>query len=486
MKNEDIYNGITEIDDALIDRAVQRKPRRPGRRRLWVPAVAAVLALCVGLAVLGPGGRKLPPAYNPAPGGTVRTLAVAVDPEQAPYVDFFEDEAAHEAWTGEQQVRREALADYHGELGGFFSRAMGQFLTGEKGKNKVISPLNLYMALAMLAQTTDGESRAQILDLLGAADMESLRAQAGAVWRGTYRNDGAAATVLANSLWLREDMEYVQTAVDSLAEDYHASSFQGTMGTAAMDQALRDWINEQTGGLLREQAQGLYLGPETVLALVSTIYFKDMWDQKFMEENTEPGVFHAPGGDVERDFLHQTIPDGAVYRGSRFTAVRKQFQGSDGWMWLILPDKGTAPEKLAEDVEVSQLLSGAWSGPGEEHYRYAKIELSMPKFDVSSDLELSKGLQALGVTDVFDDTRADFSPILGEGAEAFVGRAEHAARVTVDEEGCAGAAYTVLGVFGSAGPREWEKVVFTLDRPFLFVVQNSARLDLFAGVVNEP
>lgn len=484
MKREDIYNGITDIDDDLVDGAAAKKKPR-WRARFWVPAVAAVLAVCVGLTALWPRGRDIPAVYSPAPGGAVRTLAAAAYPEQAPYVDGYEDEAGYEAWRQQNQARRETLADCRGELDGFCSRIMGQFLTGEKGKNKVVSPLNLYMALAMLAETTNGESRGQLLDLLGAESVEALREQVDAVWRGSYRNDGAAAAVLANSLWLREDMEYVQSTMHTLAEDYRASSFRGTMGSEAMDQALRDWINAQTAGLLEEQAQGLHLAPETVLALASTIYFKDMWDQKFAEEDTEPGVFHAPGGDVERDFLHQTIPDGAVYRGSRFTAVRKFFEDRDGWMWLILPDKGVAPEKLAGDEEVARLLSGAWSGPDEEHYRYAKVELSMPKFDISADLELSEGLQALGVTDVFDSARADFSPMLGEG-EACVSRVDHAVRVTVDEEGCTGAAYTVIAAFGSAGPAEREKVVFTLDRPFLFAVQNEAYLTLFAGVVNEP
>lgn len=486
MKREDIYNGITEIDDDLIDGAAAKTKRRI-TARFWVPAVSAALAVCVGLTALRPWGGPVndPPAYSPVPGGAVRTLAAAVYSEQAPYADYFEDKKAHEAWAEQNVERWGSLADYHGELDGFFSRVMGQFLTGEKGKNKVVSPLNLYMALAMLAETTDGESRGQIMDLLGAEDMESLRTQAGAVWKGTYRNDGATATVLANSLWLREDMEYVQSAVDTLAGDYHASSFQGAMGSEAMDRALRDWIGEQTGGLLKEQSQGLFLAPETVLALVSTVYFKDRWDQTFIEENTEPAVFHAPGGDVERDFLHQTILDGTVYRGSRFTAVRKWFQSNEGWMWFILPEEGTAPEELLEDEEVARLLSWTWSWR-EEHGQDAKVVLSVPKFDVSSDLELSEGLQALGITDVFDSARADFSPMLGEGGEASVSQVDHAVRVTVDKEGCTGAAYTAMLLMGYMPPREEMEVVFTLDRPFLFAVQNSANLTLFAGVVNEP
>lgn len=485
MKREDIYNGITEIDDALIDGALGKKKRR-GAARFWVPAVAAGLAVCVGLTALWPRERDLPEVYSPAPGGTVQTLAAAVKPEQASRVNWIEDEAAYALWEQEQQVRWAAQKDCRGELDGFFNQVMEQFLSEGRG-NKIVSPLNLYMALAMLAETTGGESRAQILDLLGAESMDALREQVGRVWNAAYCDDGSAATVLANSLWLREDMDYVQSAVDTLAEQYHASSFRGTMGSEAMDQALRDWVDQQTGGLLKEQSQGLFLDPNTVLALASTVYFRDKWGQIFLEEDTAPAVFHAPSGNVERDFLYQTIEDTAVYRGSRFTALRKWFDtSSGGWMWLVLPNRGTGPEELLGDEELDALLSGAWSGGDQEHYSRAKVRLAMPKFDISSDRELSEGLKALGVTDVFDDTLADFSPILGEDAEASVSAVEHAVRVAVDEEGCTAAAFTVITVMGNAAPAELETVDFTLDRPFLFAVQDTGYMTLFAGVVNEP
>ena len=36
--------------------------------------------------------------------------------------------------------------------------------------------------------------------------------------------------------------------------------------------ALQDWLSEQTGGLLNEQANQIRFDPDTVLALASTIY----------------------------------------------------------------------------------------------------------------------------------------------------------------------------------------------------------------------
>ena len=53
----------------------------------------------------------------------------------------------------------------------------------------------------------------------------------------------------------------------------------------------------------------------------------------------------------------------------------------------------------------------------------------------------------------------------------------------IDEDGCTGAAYTIIAVEGmSAPPREI--IDFTLDRPFVFAVTSSTNDVLFAGVVN--
>lgn len=51
-------------------------------------------------------------------------------------------------------------------------------LESGNGGNFVYSPLNVYIALSMLAECTDGDSRAQILSLLRENRLENVCAQA--------------------------------------------------------------------------------------------------------------------------------------------------------------------------------------------------------------------------------------------------------------------------------------------------------------------
>ena len=124
-------------------------------------------------------------------------------------------------------------------------------------KNKVYSPLNVYMALAMLAETTDGESRQQILDLLHTDSIETLRNNASILWNANYCDEGTVNSLLASSVWLSDKLKYNENTLKTLAETYYTSSFSGSMGSPEYNKMLQDWLNEQTGGLLEEQARTL-------------------------------------------------------------------------------------------------------------------------------------------------------------------------------------------------------------------------------------
>ena len=48
-------------------------------------------------------------------------------------------------------------------------------------------------------------------------------------------------------LWVEKDTLVDATPINaSLAENYYASAYQGEMGSPELDEALRDWLNEQT------------------------------------------------------------------------------------------------------------------------------------------------------------------------------------------------------------------------------------------------
>ena len=393
---------------------------------------------------------------------------------------------AEQAWRKDLFALRDQPKGYADGLDPWFRSGIRQFLADAGGENRVVSPLNLTMALAMLSEVTDGETRRQLLDLLGAEDLEALRETAGSLWLQSYQDDGQTASLLASSLWLRQGTSYEQQALDNLAAYYYASAFRGEMGSAAYDALLQSWLNEQTGGLLKEQAAGLHMEPETVLALATTIYFKAPWIGEFSPYLTEDGSFFGPDGEEQVPFLHgsREIP---WYWGERFSAVALDMQNG-GEMWFLLPEEGLSPEELLLDEELMDFLllrdKNEW-----EKQKSPLVRLTIPKFDVSSDLELSAGLRALGLTDAFDPKCSDFTPLTRELEELYVSRVQHAARVKIDEEGCEAAAYTVIEVAAEEAcidEPEPEVIEFILDRPFLFVITNAGGLPLFVGVVNRP
>ncbi len=417
-------------------------------------------------------------------GGTnAFALAEARYPESAPYPDetkYFgaKFDTVYDAWSAERRARNAAATSASGAMDEYLRAALPALLTTCDGKNAVCSPVSVYMALSMLAEITDGESRAQLLSLLGAESIDALRKTAGQVWAANYQNDGAVTSILADSLWLSDSMDYHSDTLARLADTYYASAFRGEMGSEAFNKALQNWINEQTGGLLKESAGGLSLAPETVIALVSTIYFRAKWGSEFSKSATADGIFHAPGGDVTHKFMHETM-ESTYYAADSFAAVGKYLEGS-GTMWFLLPDEGVTPEELLTGGAVDFLLSQE-----NAESKYMTIDLSVPKFDVSADTELSDALRSLGVTDVFAADTADFSPLMDNADGIALSQAKHAARVAIDEEGVIAAAYTVMAAAGAAMPPD-ERVEFTLDRPFLFAVTGESGAVLFAGIVNAP
>lgn len=436
-------------------------------RKTTLRTLSMLLVSAMLLPLVGCAGNPLPtepdtpqPVTATAPTGAVaEQLAAAVYPTQP----------------------LEELPALPAQTGAFWQTSMTQFLTGADRENRVFSPLNVYLALAMLAETTDGDSRGQLLSLLGADSLETLRTQAQTLWRACYVDDGTAKILPACSLWARNDLPYHTQTLQNLAEFYYADAFSGRMGSPELNAALQSWINAHTGDLLADQVGGMEMNVDTVLSLVTTLYYKAPWQKQFLTEATVTDNFTTPDGSLECEFLCESEAK-PYYVGRQFTAVGKPLAGGSTMVFL-LPNEGVAPEQLLSDPQALAFLSGELDAVDSSR---CLVHLRLPKFDAASQLSLIDGLKALGVTDVFDETRADFSPLTDALRELFVSQADHGARVMVDEQGCEAAAYTMISIETKSARPVRNEVEFTLDRPFLFGVVTDDGLPLFTGVVNRP
>lgn len=484
MKHETLCNALDEISDPHIAEAAASKRRS---RLPWLAAIAAVLAAAILASTLLPGQVPEPndsihlsepnnstfPGVNPS---QPYLLASPVYPRMVKYAA-----SNHKAWRESLAAQYDQPDDYAAGTEDFFRRSIQAVLT-EGNENQTYSPLNVYMALAMLAETADGSSREQILDLLGPSAIDDLRTQAGHMWNAHYRDDGLSTTILASSLWLEDSLDYDPDVVQRLAENYYASVYRGDLGSPQVNDLLRSWLNEQTGGLLEEQTQNIELSDRSNLALATTIYYNVEWMDEFSEAKNTDGIFHGPAGDMETVFMNRSMGD-AYYWGDRFGAISLDLKDG-GRMWLVLPEEGTSPAQLLENGQVLDLLLGGrkdW-----ENQKHILIHLSVPKFDIVSDRDLIPALEKLGITDIFDPENANFCDLLTKMDDyPYVSQITHAARISIDEKGVLAAAFTVAERDAAAADIE-DKIDFTLDRPFLFLIESQDNIPLFAGIVNHP
>ena len=184
--------------------------------------------------------------------------------------------------------------------------------------------------------------------------------------------------------------------------------------------------------------------------------------------------------------------------GSHVTAPMMSFAGretleyarGDGWQVVSMPYDGGAEEMLVflpdqgKFAEFEQELSASFLDQLLANLQRYDVGLSMPKFDFTSEFQLSKTLSDMGMPLAFDNQRADFSGIDG-GHSLYISEVVHKAFVAVDEAGTEAAAATGVIVEPSSAPVGG--LDLRLDRPFLFIIRDgSTGTILFAGRVLNP
>ena len=401
-------------------------------------------------------------------------------------MDFTEEEweaydlAMQDYLAQYQALRGEPLetTDYDALLS--FSAASAPLaLGGTQTANGIFSPISLWTALAMLGQCASGESRNQVLSALGVEDSAALADLAGRLYRRLAADDGENSLVLSGSLWLNESFRSAcsQETLDLLTDHHFADLYCAPMGTEETDQAISAWISRQTRGLLGEDGSQTQTSPETLLMLLSSLFYKAAWSSSFLPSLTEQDTFTAADGTKQQvDFLH-CGERGSALPGDGWLASSRSL--NLGNMIFVLPDEGTDPGLLLEDPDfLPSLLQGISS---DAQTRPGIVRWSLPRFDLSSHLDLLDTLAQLGIQDLPDPERADLSAL--SSLPSWVDSVLQMSRVQVDEEGVEAAAVTQISEATSARPEEPPEVFeMNLNRPFLFVLETDG-LPLFVGLV---
>ena len=354
-------------------------------------------------------------------------------------------------------------------------------LSGTQNRN--LSPISVYLALAMVAEGADGDTLAELLNLLGCKDLAELRGVCGALLESLSVDTDRSTLDLHNSLWMAdtvfgEKVTFRDAYLSVLTDTYRSEANTVDFGSTSSKQQIADWINKYTRGKINVKPDALNFNPDTLAVLINTIYLKDGWAETFSEERTESGTFYSPDGEIDVDYMNRDDANVTVRRGDGWYSYRV-YLNRIGYVTFVLPDEDVPlPLLLGTPDAIGTLLRGGT----EKQY---DVSLKIPKFKFRDKMELTAVLSSLGLNLSFTPD-ADFSGM--SDMPCRIDEVIQESYIGVDENGVEAAAYTMISMrtTGFMEPVQLEKLDFHLTRPFLYAIESRDGTVLFIGTVTVP
>ena len=191
----------------------------------------------------------------------------------------------------------------------FSYQSAAQILGREgSGENGLYSPLSLYMGLAMLTESTQGETQRELLKVLQVEEAGELSQQTASLYQNQTVSNQIGTQTVSNSIWLNSDNQYNQSFLQELAEKYYAESYSVAFGTPDSAQSIANWVNRHTGGKLGGQAESFETKEHTAALLLNTVYLNTPWAQPFDSEKNTAGTFRQSSGEaVNATFMEKEV-----------------------------------------------------------------------------------------------------------------------------------------------------------------------------------
>ncbi len=348
--------------------------------------------------------------------------------------------------------------------------------------NRNLSPISVYLALAMATDGANGQTQAELLSVLGCETLEELRGVCAAMLETLSIDQDGSTLDLHDSLWMADEIDGAPVAfrdayLGSLADVYRSEAHTVAFGTQSASEQIAAWITEHTRGKIEISPEALAFDPSTVAVLINTIYLKDAWAEAFNEEAIKPDLFHSVDQDFTVDYLCRKDRNARITKGDGFLRYRLYLRNI-GSMVFVLPDEGTPLSDLLGSAQnIHTLLSD-----GEE--LSADVDVMLPKFKFQDKMELSGILAAMGLGTAFSNA-ADFSGICDQSCR--FDRVIQESYIGVDENGVEAAAYTMVSMrTTSIQTQQLPEIDFHLTRPFLYAIESYDGTLLFIGTVTEP
>ena len=333
----------------------------------------------------------------------------------------------------------------------------------EKGENIVVSPYSAGVALSMLAEGAEGETRTELDYALN-----------NSIFKAEDLGSNDTVTVKsANSLWVDNDFSVRNSYVDLLQKDFDAFITALSFSDPATVKAINNWCSENTNGKIDEILDRL--SPGSVMVLINALYFNAPWENEFSPRLTKQADFKGVTKTSRVMMMNRNARmNYAEYNGCQM--VELPYLGDRYSMFVILPPKGVDIDSMMPYL--SESAYDAAMGMFEAR----QVNFKMPKAKIETSLILNETLKNMGIKSAFTPA-ADFKGISAMGP-LVLDQVKQKCYIDISEKGTEAAAVTSVQIRLTSVRPEPQPVEMTVDRPYIFVIADKTNDNiLFAGKI---
>jgi len=345
-------------------------------------------------------------------------------------------------------------------------------------KNTMISPMSISLALAMVYNGTNGNTKSQMETMLHKSGLtaEDINQIYKDLVAGLISHDPKVELNISNAIFYRNSFSIKNDFITTNQKYYDAevSGLDFSKTTETMNK-VNGWVNTKTKGKISQIIS--QVNPEDIIYILNAIYFNGEWQYRFdAKETTEMSftkedqtVIQAPTMTIENPYNY--------YSNQTFQMLEMPYGSGKYSMLILLPNSGKNTNDIISMLNAENVNN--WISKLAEQ----KKKVFLPKFEFKFDDSLVDELMALGMTDAFNDTKANLTGI-SDAAQLVISQVMHKSYIKVDERGTEAAAVTGITVgTTSIGP----DTSFRVDHPFVFAIrEKDTQAILFIGKVLDP
>ena len=336
------------------------------------------------------------------------------------------------------------------------------------GANKsiLLSPMGMTYALGLISNGAGGETKKQINKVLGCNDKKAANINefCRKILTEAPKLDRLTQMKI-NNVFCSHNGYTPKPAFTKIANEYYHTSLKSLdFNSEKSVDEINQEISQQSNGMLPKVLDKAHLDPFMGFVLTNTIYFKGIWTDKFYKAHTEDEVFKDENGkemlvpmmNQKREFFYT--------EDDLCQTLCLPYSNGTYQMIVLLPKEG----KTVSEVALS-LTADSWE-KSYDRMKRVLVDVKLPRFESSSDVELTGVMKALGIPNAFSKGKADFSNLFD--MKSSIGMISQVGRIKVDETGTEASVATILqGRIAGLDIVTPKTIRFHATHPFLYFIR---------------